>query len=173
MTLASCAPEGTFTRFQNSSPRAAPRGGGRPPRSPASPGSLSSLGPLLHPSRFARRARFLLDTFSPPLFNQTQSDGTEQAPGTRNTARATTREQAEPHGPAPPPTRARLAETPTAHAGHRKSWGPRGLPGMRGRPAPAPLAPVWASEQTRRPLPLGEPGSGKEGPGGRGRRDFA
>lgn len=47
MTLASCALEGTAARFQNSSPRAAPRGGDRPPPSGAAPG----------PSRPATRVR--------------------------------------------------------------------------------------------------------------------
>lgn len=59
MTPASCAPEETAARFQNSSPLAAPRGGGKPPPAQAPPGPQSgSPSPAPPPCT----PRFLLDT---------------------------------------------------------------------------------------------------------------
>lgn len=56
MTLDPCIlrPGGDSRRFQNRSPRAAPRGGDQPLPSRASPGPLSCPGPLPRPSRLAR-----------------------------------------------------------------------------------------------------------------------
>lgn len=161
MTLASCAPEGTAADFKIGVLEAAP------PRSRASPGAPSPPGsPSLSAAspRPPRAPRSLLDTFSQPRFNQTHWDGTEQAPGTRNTARATTREQAEPRAPAPPLTRAPPRGPPSGPrrgpegAGAPARWlplgGGRGTKGRRSPTAPLPA-----------PLPVG-PGA-KSGRGGR------
>lgn len=160
MTPASCAPEETAARFQNSSPPAAPRGGDRPPLSRAPP--VPSSGPLPQPSRLARRV-----SCSTPRsgFNQTHWDGTEQAPGTRNTAR---RQRAN--------KQSRALQRPHPHA--LCSRGPLGLAGPppgRGRPrrpASSPLAPVWAApEQTCPAAPPRAPGIWEAGAqeGGKGR----
>lgn len=136
MTLASCAPEGTTARFQNSSPRAAP------PPEPLRV-SFPLQVPFLAPP--ALHAAFPVRHLSQPRFNQTHWDGTEQAPGTRNRARATTREQAEPRAPAPRSHALCSRGPPPGRAACEKSWGHRGAPGTQGRPARAPLAPVWAA----------------------------
>lgn len=155
MTPASCAPEETAARFQNSSPRqrrevVASR---RPPRLLQGP----SPGPPPQRPRLARRV-----SCSTPRrgFNQTHWDGTEQAPGTRNTARATTREHAEPRASAPPPARALLAGTPKA-----RRTAPRAREGPSA-PLPPPDPRLGGCGTNMPPLGLGQPGSGKEGRGG-------
>lgn len=140
MTLASCAPEGTAADFKIGvlEQRRAAVTGRRP--SAILRGPFPARAPFLAPP--ASRAAFPARHLSKPRFNQTHWDGTEQAPGTRNAARATTREQAEPRAPAPPLTRALPAGPPPARTRRQKERGP---------------------------LTLGDRGLG--GPGG-GRRDF-
>ena len=89
----------------------------------------------------ARQPAFAaLRTCSQPRFNQTHWDGTEQAPGTRNTARATTREHAEPRAPAPSRSARR---DPTRPAPIAERAGARGLaPRRRDAPRVPPPAPV-------------------------------
>lgn len=130
----------------------------RPPRLLQGP----SPGPPPQRPRLARRV-----SCSTPRrgFNQTHWDGTEQAPGTRNTARATTREHAEPRASAPPPARALLAGTPKARrTASRAREGPSA-------PLPPPDLLLGGCGTNLPPLGLGQPGSGKEGRegGGKGR----
>lgn len=156
MTPASCAPEETAARFQNSSPPAAPRGGDRPPLSRAPPGpqfgSPSSALPPCTP-------RLLLDTSQ--RF-QSNSLGWHRA-GTRDKKHgaATTREQAEPRASAPPPTRALLAGTPGAR---------RTAPRTREAPPPRLLPPRPGLGGSGANLPgrsaAGTRDLGSRGPGG-------
>ena len=142
MTLASCAPEGTAARFQNSSPRAAPRGGDRPPPSRTSP------GPLTRPSRLASRV-----PCSTPSRRRVSISLTGMVPSRRQ-GQETGRERQRANTPSRaiqrPQPRARCSRGPhPARPDRRKSWGPQGRPRDAGTlPAPAPLASVsgtnWA-----------------------------
>lgn len=146
MTLVSCAPEGTAARFQNSSPRAAPRGGDPPSPSQASSGPLlnpvllPSPSPLPRPSRLTRR-----NSCSTPSRRRVSIKLTGMAPSRRQ-GQGTRRGQQRANRPS------RALQRPHPHA--PRSRGPlRPAPvaeraGAAGSPqASAPLAPVWAAPE--------------------------
>lgn len=126
MTLASCALEGTAARFQNSSPRAAPRGGDRPPPSGAAP------GPSRPATRVRRSTNLLAAAFQSNSLGWHRAGARDKKHGegdNARTCRAARSSALALCSPGPHPAR----------ADRRKSWGPRARPQTQGRPPrPAP-----------------------------------
>lgn len=161
MTLASCALEGTAARFQNSSPSAR--------CAVVTAAALRSRpGPLARPSRLGNPRSPLDEPSCSRVSIKLHWDGTEQAPGTRNTARATTREHAEPRSSASTTRALCLPDPGPRWRGRSKS--PRRRPRTQGRPCVPPhaRAPRFSLGSELRAA-LGESGAGAPGRG-RGRR---
>ena len=160
MTLASCALEGTAARFQNSSPRAAPRGGDRPPPSGAAP------GPLARPSRPSTRVP--RSTNLPAAAFQSNPLGWHRA-GARDKKHGAGLQRANMPSRALRRPRPRALRSPRPHparADRRRSWGPRGRP-LRPGPRSRALRFSLRSEPGGR-LRLASPGLGCRGGGGGG-----
>ena len=171
MTLASCAPEGTAARFQNSSPRAAPRGGDPPPPSQAclqGPLSIRFFLPLRVPSlappasRAAFPARHLLAAaFQSNSLGWHRAGARDKEHGAGDNARTS------PAARSSAPIHMRCARgVPCGPRQRQKELRPSGSPRDTGSPwllRPSLQSGGLQEKKKSGKLPLGERRSGKRG----------